>query len=176
MDPHEAQERAVQRVGTTAELTHWVIETSRGLRMMRVLKNRLLVTATLLAAPGILLLGLSFLTFNFPCREATYKSLGEMQSVQVCGVPALQAIRPLIGDVGFYGGSPGVQWTIQILTVAGPLLAVLLILRSQLSFRKGQTPHGASAEVAMSLDRVHMLALGGAMLVFLTVVAYRAAG
>jgi hypothetical protein len=64
----------------------------------------------------------------------------------------------------------------QILTVAGPLLAVLLILRSQLSFRKRETPQGTRAEVAISLDRTHMLALGGAMLVFLTVVAYRAAG
>jgi hypothetical protein len=153
-----------------------VIETSWGLRMMRLFKMRLLMAAALLAAPGILLLGLSFLTFNFPCREATYRSMGEMQTVEVCGVPALQAVRPLIGDVGFYGGSPWLQWSIQILTVAGPLLAVLLILRSQLFFRKRETPQGTTAEVALSLDRVHMLALGTTMLVFLTVVAYKAAG
>jgi hypothetical protein len=176
VDEVDAQETALRKVGTADQLAASVIETSWGLRMIRFFKTRLLMTAALLAAPGILLLGLSFLTFNFPCPEATYMSMGEMGTFQICGVPALETIRPFISEFGIYGGPAWLQWSIHILAVAGPLLAALVILRSQLSFRRRETPDGTDAQITLSLDRSHMVALAATFFIFLIVVVYKAAG
>ena len=175
LDRSEAEENAVRQMGTPDELARSVIDTSGGLKMIAFLKRHLLATVAVLAAPGVLLLGVSFLTFNFPCRDVTYESMGEMTTFRHCGVPALETVRPLISEVGFYGGPAWVQWTIHILAVMGPLLASLLIIRSQLSIRRRQAPEG-TAEIAFAVDRTHMLALAATLSIFLTVVVYKAAG
>jgi hypothetical protein len=170
----DAEETAVRQVGTSEELVRSVIDTSRGLRMIHLLKRHLLAAVAVLAAPGVLLLGLSFLTFNFPCRDVTYEYMGGIDTYRQCGIPALGALRPLISEVGFYGGPAWAQWTIHVLSVAGPFLASLLIIRSQLSVRREAAD--GTAEIAFALDRNHMLALGAALSIFVTVVAYKAAG
>lgn len=175
VDQVDAEEIAVRQIGTPDELVTSVIDTSRGLRMVHLFKKHLLATAAALAAPGALLLGVSFLTFNFPCRDVTYEYMGEINTFRRCGVPALESIRPLVSDVGFYGGPAWVQWTIHILAVTGPLLASLLLIRSRLSLRRRQTAEG-TAEIAFALDRKHMLALAATISTFLVVVAYKAAG
>jgi hypothetical protein len=176
LDEHAALELACHKIGTADELTQLVIDASWELKMIGFFKRHLLVTTGILAAPGVLLLGLSFLTFNFTCRETTHMYMGEVQTSRLCGVPALETVRPFISDVGFYGGPAWLQWSIHILSVIGPLLAVLFLLRSQLSYRRRATTEGTSAEIAFALDRKHILALAGALFIFLTVVAYKAAG
>lgn len=170
----EAEENAIHLMGTPDELVRSVIDTSKGLRMIAFMKRHLLATVAVLAAPGVLLLGLSFLAFNFPCRDVTYGSGGGMTTYRVCGASALENLRPLISDVGFYGGPAWAQWAIHILAVLGPLVASLLIVRSQLSLRR-QTPNN-TVEIAFSLDRTHMFALAATLSIFLTVVAYKAGG
>jgi hypothetical protein len=49
-----------------------------------------------------------------------------------------------------------------------------LIIRSQLSVRREAAD--GTTEIAFALDRNHMLALGAALSIFVTVVAYKAAG
>lgn len=175
LDQSKAEENAVQQIGTPDELVRSVIDTSGGLKMITFLKRHLLATVALLAAPGVLLLGLSFLTFNFPCRDVAYESMGEMSAYRLCGTAALNSIRPLISEPGFYGGPAWVKWTIHVLTVVGPLFASLLIIRSQLSLRRRQAPKD-TVEIALALDRTHMLALAATLSIFLIVVAYKAAG
>ena len=175
LDPSEAEKNAVRQMGTPDEVVASVIDTSRGLRMVAFLKAHLLATVAVLAAPGVLLLGLSFLTFNFPCQDVAYQSMGETTTFRQCGVPALQTLRPLISEVGFYGGPAWVQWAIHILAITGPLFASLLIIRSQLSLRRRQAPEGTT-EIAFALDRTHMVALAATLSIFVTVVAYKAAG
>ena len=175
VDRSAAEANAVQQMGTPDELARSVIDTSKGLTMVAFLKRHLLATVAVLAAPGALLLGLSFLTFNFPCRDLTYESMGKLHTMKLCGVHALQDLRPLISEVGFYGGPAWAQWTIHILAVAGPLLASLVIIRSQLSLRREQTAEG-TVEIAFAVDRTHMFALAATLSIFLTVVAYKAAG
>lgn len=175
VDKHAAQNTAVQNMGSPDELVGLVIDTNWELRMIAFLKTHLLATAAVLAAPGVLLLGLSFFTFNFPCREMTYGSMGEISTFTLCGVPALQSVRPLISEAGFYGGPAWLQWTIHILAVAGPLSACLLLIRSQLSLRRRKETNG-TAEIALTLDRKHVLALAATLSVLLTVVVYKAAG
>ena len=175
LKPSEAEEYAVQQLGTPDELVRSVIDASRGLTMVAFLKKHLMATAAVLAAPGVLLLGFSFLTFNWPCRDVTFESMGEVNTYSLCGVRALENLRPLISDVGFYGGPAWLQWTIHILAVAGPLFASLLIVRSQLSLRRRQAPE-ETVEIAFTLDRTRLVALAMTFSVFLTVVAYKAAG
>ena len=175
LDRSEAEENAVKQIGTPDEVVRTVVDASRGLRMAAFLRRHLLATVAVLAAPGALLLGLSFLTFNFPCRDATYQSMGEMTTFRICGARALENLRPLISEVGFYGGPAWVQWTIHILAVAGPLLASLVIIRSQVSLRRRQATE-QTLEISFALDRKRMFALVATLSIFLTVVAYKAAG
>ena len=174
-DQGAAEEIAVRQLGSPDELVTSVIEASGGLRMIHLLKKHLLATAAALAAPGVLLLGISFLTFNFPCRDVTYEYIGAPETFRQCGVPALESIRPLISEVGFYGGPAWAQWTIHILAITGPFLASLLLIRSRLSLRRRQTAEGTT-EIAFALDRKHMLALSATLATFVVVVAYKAAG
>jgi hypothetical protein len=175
LDESDAEENAVQQIGTPDELVRSVIETSGGLKMVAFLKRHFLAAMAVLAAPGLLLLGLSFLTFNFTCREVTFDPASGIHSFTYCGVPALGALRPVLSDVGLYGGPSWLKWSIHILAVAGPFFATLLIIRSQLSLRRRQAPE-ETVEIALALDRTHMLALAGTLSIFLTVVAYKAAG
>jgi hypothetical protein len=171
----EAETDATLQIGTPDELMRSVIDTSRGLKMIAFVNRNLLATVAFLAAPGALLLGLSFLTFNFPCRDLTYGSAGDMTTYRVCGASALENVRPLISEVGFYGGPAWAQWTIHVLSVMGPLVASMLIVRSQLSLRRRTTPE-ETTEVAFALDRTHILALLATLSIFVTVVTYKAAG
>lgn len=175
VDRSEAEENAAQLLGTPDELVRSVIDANRGLTMIAFLRRHLLATVAVLAAPGVLLLGLSFLTFNFPCQNVTQEYLGETNTHRICGARALENLRPLVSDPGFYGGPAWAQWTIHLLAVIGPLLATVLIIRSQLSLRRRQTP-GRTAEIAFALDRAHMLSLGATLSLLLAVVAYKAAG
>lgn len=175
VDQVDAEKTAVQQLGSPDELVRSVIDSSVGLRMVHLFKKHLLATAAALAAPGVLLLGISFLTFNFPCRDMTYEYMGDINTYRQCGVPALQSIRPMVSEVGFYGGPAWAQWTIHILAIIGPLFASLLLIRSRLSLRRRQTPEG-TAEIAFALDRKHMLALAATLSTFVVVVAYKLAG
>ena len=175
IDRGEAEQKALEQIGTPDELVRSVVDTSRGLRMLEVARRHLLITVGVLAAPGVVLLGLSFLTFNFPCREMTYEYMGQLETQRLCGVPALESVRPLISEVGFYGGPAWAQWIIHILAVLGPLFASLLMIRSQLSVRRSEAPE-RTVEIAFALDRTHMFALAATLSIFLTVVAYKAAG
>ncbi len=175
LSQYDAEKNAAQQIGTPDELVRSVIDASRGLKMVAFLKGHLLATVAVLAAPGVLLLGLSFFTFNFPCRDLTYESMGEINTYRLCGARALEGLRPLISEPGFYGGPTWAKWSIHVLTVIGPLLASLLIIRSQLSLRRQQAPE-ETVELAFALDRTHMFALATTLSIFLTVVAYKAAG
>lgn len=168
----KAEENAVQQIGTPDELVRSVIDMSGGLKMVAFLKRHFLATAAALAAPGVILLGLSFLTFNFPCRDITFEYMGEIHSYRDCGFATL---RPLISEPGLYGGPMWAKWTIHIVSVAGPLLASLFLIRSRLSFRRRQTAEGTT-EIAFVLDLKHMLALAATLSTFVVVVAYKAAG
>ena len=171
----DAEENAVRRMGTPEELVTVVMDTSGGLKMAAFLKRHFLATVAVLAAPGVLLLVLSFLTFNFPCREVTYQAAGELSTFRLCGTAALDSIRPLISEPGFYGGPAWVKWSIHVFTVLGPFLASLLIIRSQVSLRRPQSPE-ETTEIVFALDRKQMVALVATLSIFLTVVAYKAAG
>lgn len=171
----DAEDNAVRQMGTPEELVSSVIDTSRGLRMVAFMKKHLLVTVAILAAPGVLLLGLSFLTFNFPCRDVTYESMGEMDTYRICGTTALNSLKPLISEPGFYGGPSWAKWTIHILTSIGPLFASFLIIQSQLSLRRRHDGE-STVEIAFALNRTYMVALATTLAIFLTVVAYKAAG
>ena len=175
VDEPNAQEHAIRQIGIPGELVRTVIDMSGGLKMIHFLKKRLMVTAAVLAAPGAILLALSFLTFNFTCQEITYEYMGEVITSELCGVRALEGLRPLISDVGFYGGPAWIQWAIHVVAVVGPLFASLLLVRSMLSLRRTETTGGV-AEIAFALDRKHLLALAGSLSIFVTVVAYKAAG
>lgn len=174
IDQSRAEEHAAKQIGTPEELVTSVIDASRGLRMFHLLKRHLLAVVGVLAAPGVILLGLSFLTFNFPCRDLTYEHMGEIDTYRLCGVRAFQGLRPLISEVGFYGGPAWAKWMIHILAVTGPLFASLVLIRSRTSIRRRETA-GGTAEIAFAVDRKHMLALAATLSIFVTVVAYKAA-
>lgn len=175
LDESEAEDAAVRQIGTPDELVRSVTATSRGLQMIAFLKRHRTAVVATLAAPGVLLLGLSFLTFNFPCREVVYEYMGRTNVDTLCGTPSLETLRPLISEVGFYGGPAWVQWTIHVLAVMGPLAASLVILRSQVTLRRREAPE-RTIEIAFATDRAHAFALAATLSIFLTVVVYKAAG
>lgn len=168
----EAELRSIEDLGGIDEARRFVVESNRGLTLESFLRDRALVVAGMLSLPAILLLGLSFLTFNFPCREIT--SGGQLY--EDCGMLSLQFLRGPLGGLGLFGMPPWWQWTQFVLTTLGPLAAGIVLLRTQVRTGLGRREGATTATVVIHSDRVLKLATVGAFALFIIVVAYKTAG
>lgn len=165
-DPHEAQRQAILRFGPADITAQAVVESNRGLAMMDWLSRRSLWVAGILLLPAIALLGLSFLTFNFPCRESVQPGF------QVCGLSFIQGLRPLL--VG--PESNLLLMTLKFsLTILAPLLAAVIVIGASTRFDLHRGEEGAVATVAFRLNRARVVASGASLIVFMVVLAYQLA-
>lgn len=171
MSEVEAQEAAVEALGTVEQSVSAVVDSNGALRVLEMTKDRLVLIACALTLPGLILLGLSFVTFNFPCSQVEQEAA--LHVYQRCGVPSLQFLRPWLADVGLYGMATWYQLTQLAVTTLGPLAAAILLLRAQTHVRS-EGPDRTVVIVQPVVQRVVVLAL--ATTVFLAVSAYKLAG
>jgi hypothetical protein len=165
-DPDEAQRLAIVRFGPPDRTAQSVIESNRGLAMMDWLSKRTLRVAGTLLVPAIALLGLSFLTFNFPCNESVQPGF------RVCGVSFLQGLRPIL--VGPESNLPLLVLKFA-LTILAPLLAAVILLGTSSRFDLRRGEEGAVATLAFQLSRGRVLASLASLTVFAVVLVYQLA-
>jgi hypothetical protein len=165
-DPDEAQRLAIGRFGPPDGTAQSVIESNRGLAMRDWLSKRALWVAGVLVLPAIALLGLSFLTFNFPCRESVQPGF------QVCGLSFLQGLRPIL--VG--PESNLLLLTLKFsLTILAPLLATVIVVGTSARFDLHRGEEGSVATVAIQLKRTHVVVAVASLIVFAVVLVYQLA-
>jgi hypothetical protein len=172
MTEKDAQLAALDALGPIDEVLRMVIETSGGSKMT---KDRVLLIATFLMLPGIVLLGLSFLVFNFPCSTVLVESGSGSFAWENCGVSFLQSLRPWLSDFGYYGSAPWYAVTQAAVTTLGPLIGAVLLFSAQTDFRLDRQD-GATATIVFKPVAHRMVALMVSTIVFISVAAYKLAG
>lgn len=168
----EAELRAIADLGGLAQARRFVVDSNRALFLEAALRDRVLLLAGVLSLPAVLLLGLSFLTFNFPCQQL--RQGGEVY--EVCGMRVLQSLRAPLGGLGLFGMPQWWQWTNFISTTLGPLAAAIVLLKSQIHVDLQADEGSTSATIVVRSDRVRKLATVSALALSVVVIAYKAAG
>lgn len=165
-DSDSRQRLATHLFGSVEHTVEIIVESNRGLAMMKWLSARSSWVASVLLLPAVALLGLSFLTFNVPCRP------GPQAGFDVCGLSFLQGLRPVLTGPE----SNLLLMTLKFaLTVIAPMAAVLIFLVTQARWNVNRETE-VSVAVVLRVDRSRVLGALGSLVVLILVVGYQLAG